>query len=630
MKYVLVDGTNYILMPLSVLHNPYGDDIPQEYAYAEKYPVIVLDQNGNFLMGYEKLFSKDDKGAFNRITYSILSSNAYDASTNTYTNSTTGVTGVIILLRRDYVLANDDKFDNLGHLQGEVIFDLCGYSITQPKESSGSGFFLLTAKRKTDALGAKMFPTTITVKNGSIYTYKSSIATLQTWDGLGDGTIANKVFTLNFDNVKFGLTNGATVSNLLMTVDNQVNGSMGGTAPFVLNFKDCEYDLKTNSNGKTITLFKNGASAAKYAKCTLTVEGGKVIVSDPSKVTFVTLDTTSGSSVTFKNGTDGAFALELPTGVTAPATEFDINGGKAVFVKVSENDGTVTYKLRPVATVGVDFVPKMSITLSSELIMNVYVPANNSLQKFVFNDETYNLSDFGELEFEMIDGKKYYIVRVALPAAVGAKDVKLIATIALDNATANATYTFSIPRYAEKVIADKDSTEEEITLVKDVLLYVKSAYIYFGTNDAKTIAKIDAILGGYSAKPTIEGSATSSTSGFKSVTFVLDATPAMRFYLADGVEAEACKFYIDGKEIKTKKSQDGTYVDTDVYAYALCETVSYTIEGGASGSFHINSYYSYVSGDSYTGSDKAELVNLTECFWNYLESARAYRNSVIK
>ncbi|MBQ9070603.1 MAG: hypothetical protein IJY23_04570 [Clostridia bacterium] len=628
MKYVLVDGANYVLAPLSALHNPYGADIPQKYGYAEKYPVILLDQNGKFLDAKEKLYGANGSGgsALNSIAYYFLKSNAYDADTGSFSN-TLNYSGIIILIRRDYVIASDEFFDNLAQIQGEIVIDLCGHSIIQDSSSYDSPLFRLISKGWSGAAGDKMFPTTITVKNGSIYMYKNPVTMLQTWDTLGDGTMVNKVFTLTFDNVKFGLTEGATVTDLLLTVSDKDKNSKGGTAPFVLNFKDCVYDLETNSNGKTVTLFNNVASAAKYAKCTLAVEGGKVIVSDTELVNFFELDTSSGSSITFANGTEGAFALELPSGVTAPATEFNISGGKAVFVEVSSSDGKVIYKLRPVATLDFDFTPKMSITLDSNLVMNVYVPANSSLQKFVFDGKTYTASDFASLKLETVGGKRYYIVSVALPAAVAAKDVKLVATLAVDGGTAKATFTFSIPKYAEKVMAGGNA--DEIALIKDVLLYVKAAYAYFGTEDAEKIAKIDTLLGDYTKKPTVEGSAEKPTAGISSVTFVLDGTPSMRFYIAEGRVAADYKFYIGTKEVKTQVADDGTYVDIDVYAYELCETVTYTV-GEESGSFHINAYYSYVSSAEYTEADKAELVELTECFWNYLQSARAYRSSVVE
>ena len=104
----------------------------------------------------------------------------------------------------------------------------------------------------------------------------------------------------------------------------------------------------------------------------------------------------------------------------------------------------------------------------------------------------------------------------------------------------------------------------------------------------------------------------------------------MRFYIADGADPSDYTFYINGYQVDTIIASNGKYIDIDVYAYELCETVTYNIGGETAGSFHINAYLTYVSGDEYTAGNKAKLVALTECFWRYLQSARAYRISVLK
>ena len=107
---------------------------------------------------------------------------------------------------------------------------------------------------------------------------------------------------------------------------------------------------------------------------------------------------------------------------------------------------------------------------------------------------------------------------------------------------------------------------------------------------------------------------------------MLDATPAIRFYLKDGASAEAYAFYIGDAKVNTVFGTDtnGAYVEIDVYAYAMCETVTYTVNGEAGGSYHIASYYAYAQ----AGTD-ASLVALVDRMWRYFQSARAYRNSVI-
>jgi hypothetical protein len=187
----------------------------------------------------------------------------------------------------------------------------------------------------------------------------------------------------------------------------------------------------------------------------------------------------------------------------------------------------------------------------------------------------------------------------------------------------------SIPKYSEKVIAK--GSDVEVTLVRDVLSYIRAAYAYFGTDDAEAIAKIDAILGeGYDENnaPKLNGSAEAPTEGLSAVTFVLGATPAIRFYITGNAESYA--FYVGGSKLKTTVGCDenGTYLEMDVYAYAMCETITYTVNGKDAGSYHINSYYTFVTTDE-AYINNAELINLVERFAKYCESSADYRDSVV-
>ena len=67
----------------------------------------------------------------------------------------------------------------------------------------------------------------------------------------------------------------------------------------------------------------------------------------------------------------------------------------------------------------------------------------------------------------------------------------------------------------------------------------------------------------------------------------------------------------------------------DVYAYAMGETISYTVNGVESGSYHINCYYTFVTTDA-EHKDDAELINLVARFAKYCESAAAYRIFVLE
>ena len=60
----------------------------------------------------------------------------------------------------------------------------------------------------------------------------------------------------------------------------------------------------------------------------------------------------------------------------------------------------------------------------------------------------------------------------------------------------------------------------------------------------------------------------------------------------------------------------------------MIRTVTYTVNGEAGGSYHINSYYNFVQTDA-AHKDNAALINLVARFAKYCESAAAYRAEVL-
>ena len=349
---------------------------------------------------------------------------------------------------------------------------------------------------------------------------------------------------------------------------------------------------------------------------------------------FYTFDTSIFKLNVFNDGNDSVIyakenggnysCLIIKKELSIPTDKFALTNGYAVFVKISETLDEVICRLTPKEIADINFAPKMSLTLDRDLILNVYVPAAAFLDSFTLDGAEY--ADFAALEKVTVDEKEYYLVKISLDAKTAARDVVLKANVTIGDKNATGTFTFGVIKYAEKVLAD--GSEVEQTLVRDVLSYVRAAYVYFGTDDAQTVSRINAILGeNYDVNnaPEVEGSATVEAVGLKSATFVLDGTPAMRFYLADGADASKYEFFINGTRVKTETSADGKYIDIDVYAYALCETVTYTIDGAESGSFHIRAYYEW----SETQNNE-NLVNLTARFWKYLQSARDFRDSVVE
>ncbi len=620
MKFVKVSNGNYTLASVA---NPYGADIPQEYGYAEKYPFIVLDQDGNFLATSAKL-NGSNNGAISNIAYNILKGNGWDEANQKWTGTTTGV---IILLRRDYLLGTEEYFNNWGHVQGSVLFDLCGYSITQQSGSKDYSLFNLNSKGWSSAAGAKVFPTTLTVKNGSINMYANTVVGMDCWDSIGGGTIAKKKFTVNFDGVKFGLSKGATLTNLLINTGKATN-TPGAEAPFFITFNDCEYDLITNSNGKTVTLFNNNASAAKYVSCDLKINGGIIKVNKASLVDIYQLDTTGTSKITFGKGDSGYLKIELPSGIGAPAMTFPTENGNYVFLKTSDDGKLVTYELAQNDLT--EFVPKVSLTLYSDFVYNIYIPKIENITKVTVGGEEVTLSDY---EIVTVDGTDYYKVTKTIAPKAAASEFELCISITLaDGRTGTAKWTLGIIKYLENLLGDNTVSDIEKTLCEDILAYIKAAYTYFKVEGADAVCKkIDAILGDYERETLDKGDAVNTAEGLHDVTVVLGAEIAFKFTPSNPADADKFVFKQNGKTLKSEvvTTDTETYILVTTYAYGITETLSYTANVSAdttySGSFNLKAYYDYAASKG-----MEDVVTVLEALWNYSDSAESYRASIAK
>ena len=574
--------------------------IPEEYRSVDEYPFVVFDGNGNFLYAAPYLYGQTSADSAMTLAKNYIKTNRYNG-----TDYGDSAATAVILMRKDWSLETGYKgsteyFSNVAQIQGEIGIDLGGYTL---KARSTAYVIDGTMKSWDDNTGdASVFPSTQTFKNGNIVIYgKALIYFTPKVDG--------KEFTFRFENIDFSVEGYTTAFAC-----GQASTTYNVPAPN-LEFIDCTIDI-TKATNKSLVLFHLGNGNVNP---NILVSGCEIIA-DSTDYKIYSKDASGTGTLTLRESETNYNTLVLPVGISVPA------GDGLEFIKVSETADFVTYRMSVIGKSDINFVPKASITLGSELVYNVYVPVVDYLKSFTVDGKTYeNL-----VAVTLDDGNQYYHIPVTLGASVAARNVVLEATVTVGDKDYNGTWTMSIPKYAKKVI-ETSKSNEEITLVKDVLSYIRAAYAYFNTVDAEAIAKIDAILGkNYDANnaPTLNGSAEAPTTGLKSATYILDATPAIRFHITE--EAGAYAFYVNGVKLKTKEGTDenGTYLEMDVYAYAMGETITYTINGVESGSYHINCYYTFVTTDA-AHKDNAELVNLVTRFAKYCESAAAYRNSVI-
>ena len=266
-----------------------------------------------------------------------------------------------------------------------------------------------------------------------------------------------------------------------------------------------------------------------------------------------------------------------------------------------------------------NFTPKMSITMSDNLIFNIYLPETEKLVGVTLDGEA---KDISSLPAE----NGYHHIKVPLDACDADREIKLTVTLNEGDGTKVGTFTLSTVKYVQKLLSGNESDTTK-KLAKDILAYVNSAKKFFGEESSE---KIENILSGYNAdfSPV---PAENTAKGLKYVSFVLGAKPSVRFYMADGYSASDFTFTRGEKTLsfKTGSDKNGSYMEISTSAYAMIDTVVYTVNGIAGeGKYNLSAYCDYVKNE-YNQEDKALLLDLAEKFYIYCESAAAYRREVI-
>ncbi len=580
-KYELVETDGNITVTTA-----YGV-IPESYVNIAANPFVVFHKSATateytFVSGYTKWSD------------AIKAAQAKIAAANGATEKDTAV----ILLRTDFNIGGD-LYSDTAKIGGQLIFDLDGHTMTL-------GTSLMSIK-SYDYVTGKTCTTYVTVKNGALVNNsKYGIV----YSRVEENCTLEKTYYLQFDNVNFSYGPSATTKSLLIHSFEQSARSINTVIN--LTYNGCFFDIDTNVPAESVLCNLDTMGGANDCLDFKTAFNGCTF--EGTDIFKIPLG--DGDTLTFK----GTTVLKVADGKNAPTDSYTTDLGDSKFVKTNAKDGVYTLYVL-LDEEAASYAPKMSITLANSFIMNIYVPINYT-QEFTFNGVTYNsANNFGGV-VETIDGKDYYLVTVALGSSEAAKELKLEASVKVGEAKATATFTLSIPKYAAKVLADANATAIEKTLANDVLAYVKAAYNYVGFathNDAKEIARVNTlienIIGDYVETPTTSGANADNNGGVVTdVTLNLDASPSIRFYTADA----ALKFYANGRKLNTVSGSDsnGAYVELDVYAYLLAETITF----GNGGSYHISSFIE--------GAGENEKA-LASAFVKYVESASDYRESVI-
>ncbi len=574
------DGINSVYM-LTSLVTPYGTaPTTAKYLSAVDYPFFIF---------------KD--GAF--VSATGTWKDAVKAAMELVDAASDKDSEVQIVLRRDYdIIKSVEGSVNFNEAYGTIVADLGGYTVT-----TVDGYFIDISIKNASAnyLG---FSSHLVVRNGVLFNIRSTLPSIGFGHSGASSNGQKKTLAFTFEEVTF------------KTVNYSVLRDWGHGAETGMNlnivFDECVFDFGITDKDTTMFYFdsskKNVVTSVKFI-------GGEIKTDKNERYTLINYG--EDDKVAFVKGEDGQYTiLSQPTKNSAPALTFQNDKGAPLTLVKDKTSGNYTiYKLEEYK-----YSPKVSLTLDTNLIMNVYVPVE-STQKFTFDGKTYEkLSELAEKIVVLDDGKEYYHVRVALPAAEAARNVVLSATVSVGDISFNGTWTLTVPKYAAKLVEGGSDVEKQ--LAKDVLAYVQAAYNYFvDFNTEEEIARVNALIdsilaigGDYDGTPVSSG-VTNTVAPVIGVTLNLDENPTIRFYVTD----TKVSFYANGRKLSTVSGTDanGAYVELNVYAYALAETITY----GEGGSYHISDFLEKSAGEDHE--------NIVACFIKYVESAADYRNEAL-
>lgn len=420
------------------------------------------------------------------------------------------------------------------------------------------------------------------------------------------------------------------------------------------------YDARTSSTA----LFHNHL---KYANqhTTITVKGGSIVLGNKGLTSYdfwaaaaesslklvfdgVNISLKDGATITYfvgKSATDAdSYTVDFVNCV------IDLANAPAGFKLKADGSipGGVEVTLTDTEIIGSqDILPKQNITLYTDFVYNAYIPTTAGSSAVTITSASLGGVPFDLFACEIVtvEGKQYYKLSIHVAPTAAADEMELVVYV-------NYTYTYkdgttkvtasqldwkvSVLSYL-KTLAD-DSTGIDNTLAKDILSYIRAAYVYDGTSEKLDYVKdfVDAINGAdYDAAnlPTAS-EAKQSVDGMDSAQLLLGSAPAFIFYPetdADGnlvYTTDSYVFALDGKyRLTAEVGVDGsgkTYIIVSLPAWALDNDVEYIVNGAdVGGVYNLAAYYEYAK-----GTENANLISLVERLMKYAETAEAYKNSL--
>ena len=663
------NGTMLIFTAVSTVNNIYvytlkgGEstkygEIPSDAGSAKDYPFALFvypagSDKPVYVGVYAELLGSSD-GAFNYAKEQIKN--------NEWNGSYNGQIKAVLLMRRDYTLGESETYANFAQIRGEVILDLGGHTLSQYSSASAKPLFGITSKpwgtNGTSDGHADVFPSIITIENGTILTYNSPVFKLgYNSSSASPESLANKLFTINMNGVTVGLKEGATTTSLLFAYDFAKSAGKEDydkdIAPFAFNLKDCVLDLDTVQPEEDMIIFDLD-SDYNYIRNTVTVVGGTIKLAYNDVI--IANDGTIGTTLTFVKG-NAYTTLVIKNGDVDAEIFYDTDDGKKHFV-MSETAGTyilvacahttdkydcsydcpvcgdsVTVECTdPISFSGVYL--KLNENINVVFTVKTHSCVENPYMEFTFRGKTYTVTEYslredGTLAFSFEKVMPYYMCEEIVATLYGTKGEETV-SVSQNGVT--------VKNYCDRAVALNSTDAEFVALASDLLVYGAKAQVYAGyKTDALATDGVAWLAPTAFAVPENDFELSGEASDAYTWTGAgLNLTNEMNMYMsfsADSIEGLSVMFTINGREYTYDVSgytpdADGKYrvyfYGINAYEFGDAVSVNFVVDEAVVGdtlSYSVDSYISYM----YTSSDVA-LADLVKAISNYGKSAYAYKN----
>ena len=577
----LSTGATYDTYLPADLNTPYGQ-IPAAYASIETYPFVLFTKNGEsytFLSATSNIFA--------------------DSYVTTYRDQNYDI---VVYMRRDYTAVA--RFTNLRQIKTNITYDLGDFTLTA-YDAMHTFYVNGAAPRHTGVTEHKVVFTNGTIKTGA----KPFLLIGAAASG-GDGI----TYRISFDGIIFERVSDSVNVHPIT----EYTASQSKFTTYV-EYNNCTFNMGGTQPAANFRIFTSGHSSGAINSY-VTVRGGTLNLSTLQGVVPVYIKGAT-SSVVFERGEGGYMRICLPEGGATPNWELTLSGGAAAKVVKKQTAGGIdTFTLT--AAVADGFKIKSNITLYTDFMYNIYIPAKAEVVSISVGGEVY--TDLNSIYKTELEGADYYVISVRVPVTEALELMTVSVTLSDGGALVTGSWQVSVAKHLEKLIAS-DEAQSAKELAKDILSYVRAAYVYAELGEAAT-DRIDAIIGedyDSTSSPNTDVEVKESVDGLLSAALELSGAPSFVFGLDSAYAPEQYSFYIDGVRVNAEIFTDGefTYARVTPYAYRMLGTVSYTVEGtDISGEYNLKAYYDWaknVSGD-------AELVVLVERLWRYAERSLEY------